>query len=730
MNLEPKQPSVGTADVPILDNQDVDRTYRLEKWQQAIIQIAHHYRLNVSVENVHLVSTWRGVQDDDEMVKMMAKQAGMAVKISTVGTVRLSTWQLPVLLELDDGELAVVKNIAKNDEVMVSYVADDGLVSVLPQAEFNERGRRIIIFRPLENAPDPRIDDYIRPVERHWIWRILFRDLRPYYYVMLGSLVVNLLGLTGIIYSMQTYDRIIPAQSYPTMWVIFSGVVIAFVFDYLLRLLRYGVVDVLGKRADLRISDRVFGHSLRIRHADRPRSTGTFISQIRELEQVREMVTSSTVVAIADLPFFFLFLFIIYMIGGIVFLVPLAGLVLMLLPGLLNQKKLAGLARTAMREANLRSAMLVESIQGLDDIKALQAEHQFQQQWLHYTHTTAASNLQLKHLTHKLTTWSYTVQNSVFVCVILVGTPLAIEGSLSTGALVASSILSSRMMAPISQIASLLTRWQQTKVAIKGLDSIMALPTDHPEHSKKVHKPHLRGDFEFKNCTFKHHRADARPSLSVAGLRIKPGEKVVILGRNGSGKSTLLSALAGMMSTDDGTLTLDQISMAHLDPADIRRDVGYLSQTSRLFHGTIRDNLTLGAPLASDEDILAAFQKTGAENFINRLPLGLDYVIQEGGIGLSGGQLQSLMLSRLLLRDPSIVLLDEPTASLDEVTEQQFVTSMQAWCQGKTMVIATHRERVLALADRVLVLSHGRIVVDKPREEALAMLAGKKGGGA
>lgn len=694
----------------------------LLSWQDVIADVANHYRLDISRQNIAITACWHQNQATDDVIRMMAKQAGLVMKTASLKTFRFSSWLLPVIIEMRDGRVAVLKNLEADGLYILAFGEEQGLLTTFTREELLEHGRRVVLLRPLKNAADPRVDDYIKPPEKHWIWQIIFSDIRPYFYVILGSLFVNVLGLAGITYSMQTYDRIIPAQSYPTMWVLFAGVAMAFIFDMFLRLMRYSVTDILGKRADLRISDRVFGHALRIRNGFRPQSTGTFISQLRDLEQVREMITSSTVVAIADLPFFFLFLFIIWMLGGIVFLVPLAGMLLMVLPGILCQKKLALLARAAMREANLRSAMLVESVQGLDDIKSLQAEHRFQQQWLHYTTTTAESSLAMKHLTHKLTTWSYLVQNAVFVCVVLVGTPLAMDGELSTGALVASSILSSRMMAPISLLAGILTRWQQTKVAIAGLDSLMELPVDNPQSSQRVHRPALHGHYQFNDTRFRHHINSPHAALYVEKLEIRPGERIALLGRNGSGKSSLLSSLAGLMICESGVMTLDGIKPENIDPADMRRDIGYLSQRSRLFYGSVRENLTLGMPLASEEELQAALEKSGAMAFINQLPNGLDYRVQEGGAGLSGGQIQSLLLSRLILRNPDIVLLDEPTASLDEETEVEFINRMRPWLTGKTVVVATHRKKVLELVERIIIVSQGRIVLDAEKNNVIGSL--------
>ncbi|WP_286927754.1 type I secretion system permease/ATPase [Pseudomonas sp. UBA7721] len=694
----------------------------LGPWLEVMLQVAHHYRLDVSPQRIRLAAD-EDARPLDEILRHMARQAGLALRFVRFDAKGLRQWRTPLVLELDDGQLAVVESVTQEDDLAVVFAGDQGLTSRLPRDALQGRITRVALLRPARPLRDVRTDDYTAPYDRHWFARIVLRDLRPYGQVMIASLVANVLALAGVLFSMQVYDRVIPAESLPTLYVLFGGVVLALVFDFSMRLLRLKVTDLLGKRADLRVSDLVYGHALRLRNSVRPKSTGSFISQLRELESIRDLITSSTATALADLPFFLLFLFVFWLIGGVLVFVPIVALVAMVVPGLLAQRRLARLANASMRESSLRNAMLVESIQGLDEIKALQAEARFERQWNQYNAACAHTNLRLRTLTNGLVAWTQNVQGAVFAVVIVIGAPMVIAGDLTTGSLVAASMLASRMMAPLAQLTHVLTRWQQAKVALQGLDKLMQSPVDHPEGEARVHMPALRGEYRLRQATFRYSE-EAPPVLNIAQLDIRPGERIAVLGRNGAGKSTLLQALAGSMDLMQGEVSLDGIAMAHLDPADLRRDVGLLAQYARLFHGTLRENLTLGAGQASDQELVAALSSTGALDFVRRLPKGMDHLILEGGLGLSGGQRQALVLSRLLVRQPQVLLLDEPTASLDDITERRLLDNLDRFCQGRTLVIATHRLSVLQRVDRILVLDGGRIVIDDARDAALAKLQG------
>lgn len=693
-----------------------------DPWIDAVLAVARHYRLDCSEENIRLEAAWSEGRTLAEVLGRLARQIGLSCRVSAFDAGQLTPWRLPLAVELDDGQVAVVEAIGSDGQLSVLLSGDAGLRSALPREQLLARARTMVVLRPARAVPDARVDDYIKPYQPHWFRAIALDDLRPYGHVMLASLMANVLALAGILFSRQVYDRVIPAESMATLYVLFGGVLVAMVFDFVLRCARVRVTDLVGKRADLIASDRVFGHALRIKNSQRPRSTGTFISQIRELEQVRELMTSTTVTALADLPFFFLFCGILWYIAGPLVWVSMAALLLMILPGLLIQRPLRRMGSEAMRETSLRSAMLVESVQGVEDIKSLQAEQRFQRQWNHYNAVTADVNLRLRFLVNTLGVWTYSLQNGVFALVVLFGAPLVMSGDLSVGSLVAASILSSRMMAPMSQVTQVLSKWQQAKLALASLDNIMALTVDDPGAERRIHRPAIAGNYALRQAVFQY-GAGAPPALRVEQLEIAAGERIAILGRNGAGKSTLLQALAGMAEPATGEVMVDGVRLSHIDPADVRRDVSLMGQNARLFHGSLRDNLLLGAPDASDEELLSALEISGAGDVVQKLPDGLDHMIQEGGLGLSGGQRQTLLLARLLVRQPRVLLLDEPTASFDEVAEKRFIQRLGPWLQGRTLIVATHRQSILSLVDRIIVVDNGRILRDGTKQQILGRLS-------
>lgn len=695
-----------------------------EGWLEALRTVAQHYRLPLSMQAARQAAGWTAADSQEERLKALARSLGLKLKFTVLNREVLSSLQLPLIVQMRHQQVAVITAVSADEEAGLVVSGDQGLQTPMAVEELLEKAEFVAIARPARAIPDARVDAYIEPYEDHWLRRLILRDLRPYTHVFVASLVANTLALAGVLFSMQVYDRVVPSESFPTLYVLFSGVLLAIVFEFMMRRLRTTIIDVLGKRADMRLSDKVFGHALRVRNQARPASTGTFIAQLRDLEQVRELLTSTTVAALADIPFFLLFLLVFWYIAGPLVVVPIGAFLLILVPGLLAQGKLRAYASETMRESSLRNAMLVEAVQGIEDIKFLQAEDRFQQLWNHYNSATGEAHLKLRGLVSTLSTWTSNVQSAVFAVVVFFGAPIVIAGDMTTGALVAASILGSRMMAPLAQVTQVLSRLQQAKVAMNSLNQIMRMPVDMPEKEHRIHCPQLLGHYRLKSAVFRYGDAASPIALAVRKLSIQPGEKVAVLGKNGAGKSTLLHALSGLLEPNSGEVLLDNLALQHIDPADIRRDVGLLTQNARLFHGSLRDNIMMGAPLASEEEVLRALSMVGADEFIRKMARGLDHVVLEGGLGLSGGQKQAILLARLLIRQPSIVLLDEPTASMDETTERNFIKRFGTWARDKTVVIATHRMRVLELVDRIVVIDNGTVGLDGGKEEALKKLRG------
>ena len=463
--------------------EDAIGEHALSQWALAMTHIASHYRVACSPGAIQANAPWFAGKSRAMALSQLARQAGLSFHALDTATQAFGQWRLPVVAELRDGQLMVIEHFNGEDALDIFIIAEEGQRNRLTVAELLPEIVSITALRPLSALKDSRVDRYISRFRPDWMRELVLQDIRPYLPVMVAAFLINVLSLAGIIFSMQVYDRVIPAQSYPTLYVLSTGVLVAVLFGFLLREARTHIMDLLGKRADMRISDRVFSHALRLRNSAVPR----FISQLRELEQVREMITSSTLSTLVDLPFFFLFIVVLAFIAPpLAWIAPVAAL-LMILPGLLLQKKLAVLANQAAHESTLRNAVLVESVQGLEDIKLMQAENRFLQQWNSYIRITGESGLRTRKLTQGLIGWGMSVQSLVYAAIIMFGAPMVIEGTMTTGAVVAASMLGSRMIAPMANLCGVLARWQQVKAAKMGLDSIMQLPTETQYDEDRVH---------------------------------------------------------------------------------------------------------------------------------------------------------------------------------------------------------------------------------------------------
>lgn len=538
---------------------------------------------------------------------------------------------------------------------------------------------------------------------------------------VVATLVISVVGLVAALYSMQVYDRVIPTKGYSTLWVLTIGVVMAIVIELVLKQVRAYMVDRACKVIDQELSSVFFGKALDIRMDARPRTVGTFASQIRHFESVRNFLTSSSLFIMADLPFALLFVGVIAIIAGPVALVPMVSVPLAVMAGMAFRGPIEKYTGQHMKESNEKNGLLIEAIDGIESVKAANAEWKMLERWRSMTTTIAESELKMRLFSSLSSNLTQTIQQLSYAGMIAAGAYAINAGQLTMGGLIACSIISGRALTPVAQLPGLIVQWQHAKIALKSLNAIMAIPSDRDNTDRLVVPEICRGEIRLSNAGFAY--AKDVPGLQVPSLVIQPGDRVAILGAVGSGKTTLVKLLSGLYKPTTGHVHLDGVDMMHLAPEFVREHVGYLPQDVQLFSGTLRHNLTLGLPMPSDAQIFKAAAMTGLDQVIQNHPRGLELEITEGGRGLSGGQRQLVGLTRMLLASPQILLLDEPTASMDAKLENRVMQHLfEHMPKDAAMVVVTHKPSVLSYVSRILVVDKGQLVLDGPRDDVLHRL--------
>lgn len=578
---------------------------------------------------------------------------------------------------------------------------------------------RLRFAQPLDATQAPS-----RTEERkRWFWGSVNPITRSMTYLILAALAGNILAVGVSLFALQVWDRIIPSQSVNSLVVLLMGVGVAIIFEFLLRLQRSALIDVAGKRVDRSISNKVYAHMLRLRSDVRPASLGSLAAQIREIMHIREAISSSILSAAIDLPFVAIYVAIIWLIGGTLVFPILTVIPIVLLIGMFAQIPLARLATAGLEEASQRNGMIVESVLKADEIKLQQAEASMELRWNRTIDTAADIANAQRRWRNFLTGSTQSLQQMAYIGVVAYGAINVIAGDATMGQVIACSILANRAIAPLTQVSVVLGALQSSLVAKRSIDELMARPDDGPDGA--VLRRDLRmPDLSLRDVSFVYPETEKKV-LDIAQLEIPFGAKVGVIGRIGSGKSTLLQLLSGLIKPVEGKVLINDTDFQGLATEDLRSSIGFQAQSASLFRGSLRDNLRIAKPSASDDDIARACRTSGALDFISKHPLGLDLMINEAGAGLSDGQRQCLLLARLVLRRPDVLLLDEPTASMDDDKESEFVRSINSWASQKTLVITTHRMRLLSLCDRIIVMKDGRIAMDGPRADILGQLKNK-----
>ena len=552
----------------------------------------------------------------------------------------------------------------------------------------------------------------------HWFWHV-FSQLRSHYGdCVIAAVLINVLALAGSMFSMNVYDRIVPNGAVHSLWVLAIGVLLAGVLELGLRTLRAHVLDTAGKRADLVLSATIFRQALNLRAQDRPASSGQFAGQLREFESVRDFVSSTTLVAWTDLPFALLFFAFIIFIGGHLAWVPLIAAVLIVTAGFLSQWPIRESVERYQYENTQKLAFMVESLERVETIEALGARASVQGRWERLCAITARSAMSSRWISALTLNFTQFVQQTANTVLIVWGVYLILNGQLTTGALIGCSILLSRTLGPLGQVAGLMARWQHTLAAFNAMDRIMQLPGLHDNEKTYVQVKRAQTDLALNGVRFTYPRTE-QVVLDIAKLTFRMGEITALMGPVGSGKSTLLKLLAGLYTPVEGKLLLDGLDVAHVSPADWRAQVAWVGQDAVLFRGSLRDNLLIASHQVSDEALLHVLRACGLDGLVSQHPQGMDMPLGEGGQGLSGGQRQMVVLARALLSDSPILLLDEPTSAFDAAGEQALLQRLQPLLAQRLVVLVTHRPAPLQLASRLVLLDRGTVVADGPRDAVL-----------
>ena len=552
----------------------------------------------------------------------------------------------------------------------------------------------------------------------HWFWSV-FTTLRTYYLdSTLAAVMINLLALATSMFSMNVYDRVIPNAALHSLWVLAIGVSLAGLLELALRTLRGYLVDVAGKKADLLLSARLFRHILNLRAQDRPGSSGQFAGQLRDFESVRDFVSSTTLVAFSDVPFIFLFLLVIGLLGGPLVWVPIVGALLVLVAGWLSQWPIRESIERYQYESAQKLGFMVESLERLEQIRAMGAEPRLQGRWERLSATTARSAMGSRLASAITLNFTQFVQQSCNTAMIVWGVYLILEGRMSVGALIGCTILAGRALGPLGQVAGLLTRYQHAVGAFKTMDRIMKLEGQYNPDRTYLGISRAQGGLTVQQLQFAYPHTQ-RQVLQIGNLTVAPGEHVAVMGPVGSGKSTLLKVMAWLYPSDTGQVLLDGLDMAQISPADLRAQIAWVGQDPVLFRASLRDNLLMAAPHVSDERLQHVLRLTGMVSWVAAHPMGLDMPLGENGTSLSGGQRQMVALARDLMSDAQVIFLDEPTSAFDAAGEQRLLEALQPELQGKTVVLATHRPGPLSLVSRIVLLDNGQMLADGPRDAVL-----------
>ena len=602
--------------------------------------------------------------------------------------------------------------------VTILEIENEGMVQIMSHGPIEETFRISRIEMEAKLQPFAILTRQMRTsfeahTKRNWFWNSMLEGKWLYAQVIIAAMITNFLGLATSLFSMVVYDRVVPNNATESLIALTVGILIALSCDFVIKSLRAQFIDKAGKGADIKMSRMIFDKIINMKLDTRQRKSGALATIVREFDTLREFFTSATLVAVVDLPFIFFFIWVIYLIAGPLAIIPLIAVPVVISTGLIIQPFLAKIAAGTMETSMSKQSVLIETLNGLETVQATGSGRLMRKRFEEATLSQSDFGLKNRFLSQFAINSTGTIQQLAQVAVIFFGVFLIQSKSITMGAMIAASILSGRTLAPLTQLASALSRANSARQAYRSVDSLMREQSidGNSVPVQRLSRPQLRGEIELKNVSYSFPGSNSAIIRNLS-LKITAGQHVAILGKMGSGKSTLARLMAGLLQPTEGSILIDGVEMRQIDKSDIRRNMGVMLQETWLFSGSIRENIQMGYYEYDDAHILNLAKLSGVDDFVSGHPQGYDLLLRERGEGLSGGQRQSINLARALLHSPNLLILDEPTSSMDNATEQYVLERLESWIAGRTLVAVTHRNTMLSLCDRVLVMDKGAVISD------------------
>lgn len=546
-------------------------------------------------------------------------------------------------------------------------------------------------------------------VESHWFFSPIWKNRRFLLQAGLASLLTNFFAVATSLFSMIVYNRIIPANAMSSLYVLVTGMCILLIADYAIKTIRTKMLGLAGVEADVVIADKLFAQVIDLQYKSKRSSVGSLASVLKEYEQIREFFTSATLMSLIDMPFAIIFVAFIWLVGGLMVVPVLIGIAILFLVTIYMQPRLKKISERAVEDSHNKHSVLVETLSGLETVKLLGAGGMMRRRFKNVVSKQAQLAEETKRHTFFSANLTQEVQQGVQIAVVTVGAITVTTGAYGYGAIIACTILAGKALLPFAQLAQLLSRLNQIIAGYRSLDGLMRQPVEHSHDNNYISRGKYEGRVEFKDVSFSY-PGQASKALSGVSFTIEPGEKVAIVGRVGSGKTTVGKLISKLFNPDAGSISIDGVDLMQLDPAEVRENIGLVSQEPWLIAGTLEQNILLGALEANTEDMLWAAEVAGVSDFVNIHPQGYKMVVAERGEGLSGGQKQAITIARSLVKKPPIFIFDEPTSAMDAGTEKKLIESLKKVNVPQTLILITHRTALLTLVDRVIVLDKGAIV--------------------